>query len=74
MGSESLLNIKGNKFKFNDNDIILFGRESKGVPEKIHKIVDKKLIIPIEKKTRSLNVVTSVAIALSEALRQTSLL
>jgi tRNA (cytidine/uridine-2'-O-)-methyltransferase len=43
-----------------------------GVPEKIHQIVDQKLIIPIQKNTRSLNIVSSVAITLSEALRQTS--
>ena len=60
------------KFKFNNNDIILFGRESMGVPEKIHRIADQKLIIPIQKNTRSLNIVSSVAITLSEALRQTS--
>ena len=60
------------KFKFSNNDTILFGRESKGVPEKIHRIVDQKLIIPIQKNTRSLNIVSSVAITLSEALRQTS--
>ncbi|SVB75772.1 uncharacterized protein METZ01_LOCUS228626 [marine metagenome] len=60
------------KFKFSSNDTILFGRESKGVPEKIHQIVDQKLIIPIQKNTRSLNIVSSVAITLSEALRQTS--
>jgi len=60
------------KFKFSNNDTILFGRESMGVPEKIHQIVDQKLIIPIQKNTRSLNIVSSVAITLSEALRQTS--
>ena len=59
-------------FKFKLNDTILFGRESAGVPRNIHKIVDHKLIIPIKKNTRSLNIVTSVAIALSEALRQNS--
>ena len=60
------------KFKFNNNDIILFGRESVGVPKKIHQIVNQRLIIPIQKNTRSLNIVSSVAITLSEALRQTS--
>jgi len=57
-------------FKFKQNDTILFGRESAGVPKLIHENVDYKLIIPIQKNTRSLNIVTSVAIALSEALRQ----
>ena len=64
--------IKYHKFKFKNNDTILFGRESKGVPEEVHQILDNKLIIPIQKNTRSLNIVSSVAITLSEALRQTS--
>ena len=59
------------KFKFNNDDTILFGRESLGVPKKIHKTVDKRLLIPISANTRSLNIVTSVAITLSEALKQT---
>ncbi len=62
---------KFHKFKFNNDDTILFGRESLGVPEKIHESVDKKLLIPISKEVRSLNIVTSVAITLSEALKQT---
>ena len=57
-------------FKFNQNDTILFGRESAGVPQLVHKSVDYKLIIPIQKKARSLNIVSSVAITLAEALRQ----
>ena len=57
-------------FKFNQNDTILFGRESAGVPQLVHKSVDYKLIIPIQKKARSLNIVSSVAITLTEALKQ----
>ena len=57
-------------FKFNQNDTILFGRESAGVPQLVHKSVDYKLIIPIQKKDRSLNIVSSVAITLAEALKQ----
>ena len=57
-------------FKFNQNDTILFGRESAGVPQFVHKSVDYKLIIPIQKEARSLNIVSSVAITLAEALRQ----
>ena len=57
-------------FKFNQNDTILFGRESAGVPRLVHKSVDYKLIIPIQKETRSLNIVSSVAITLAEALKQ----
>jgi tRNA (cytidine/uridine-2'-O-)-methyltransferase len=48
----------------------LFGRESAGVPQSVHKSVDCKLIIPIQKKDRSLNIVSSVAITLAEALKQ----
>ena len=58
------------KFKFNKNDTILFGRESAGVPEKIHKLVDKRLKIPLSFKKRSLNLASSVAITLAESLRQ----
>ena len=57
-------------FDFKKDDIILFGRESAGVPDYVHKIVDARLKIPISKNTRSLNVVTSISIVLSEALRQ----
>ena len=57
-------------FKFKQNDTLLFGRESAGVPKSIHQSVDCRLFIPIQKNTRSLNIVTSVAITLSEALRQ----
>ena len=57
-------------FKFNQNDTILFGRESAGVPQLVHKSVDYKLIIPIQKEARSLNIVSSVAITLAEALKQ----
>ena len=57
-------------FNFKFNDTILFGRESSGVPENIHKIVDEKLKIPMKNNKRSLNLATSVAIVLAEYLRQ----
>ena len=57
-------------FEFNKNDTILFGRESAGVPQIVHKSVDYKLIIPIQKEARSLNIVSSVAITMAEALKQ----
>ena len=57
-------------FQFKRDDTILFGRESAGVPDAVHKIVNERLKIPTSKNTRSLNVVTSVSIVLSEALRQ----
>ena len=62
------------KFKFEKDDTILFGRESAGVPEKIHQSISNRLKIPMNKNTRSLNVASSVAIVLAESLRQTELL
>ncbi|MDC1151580.1 tRNA (cytidine(34)-2'-O)-methyltransferase [Pelagibacteraceae bacterium] len=62
------------KFKFKKDDILLFGRESAGVPESLHKSIKYKLKIPMNKKTRSLNVAMSVAIVSAEALRQNNLL
>ena len=62
------------KFNFKKNDILLFGRESAGVPESLHKTIKNKIKVPMNKKTRSLNVAMSVAIISSEALRQNNLL
>ncbi len=62
------------KFKFEKNDTILFGRESAGVPEKVHKLIENKLKIPMKDNKRSLNVSSSVAIILAESLRQTNLI
>ncbi len=62
------------KFKFNKNDTILFGRESAGVPESIHKLIKDRLKIPMKNNKRSLNVATSVAIILAESLKQTKLI
>jgi tRNA (cytidine/uridine-2'-O-)-methyltransferase len=61
-------------FNFKKNDILLFGRESAGVPENLHKRIADKVKVPINKKTRSLNVAISVAIISAEALRQNNLL
>ena len=58
------------KFQFKKKDILLFGRESAGVPKLLHKSIKNKIKIPMNKKTRSLNVAMSVAIVASEALRQ----
>ena len=57
-------------FNYRANDTILFGRESAGVPEHIHKLVNERLKIPMIKNKRSLNISTSVAIVLAENLRQ----
>jgi len=61
-------------FNFKNNDTILFGRESAGVPEKIHKLVNNRLKIPLSLKKRSLNLSSSVAIVLAESMRQNKLL
>tara|TARA_Y100001936_G_scaffold204889_1_gene208559 strand:- start:1403 stop:1870 length:468 start_codon:yes stop_codon:yes gene_type:complete len=58
-------------FKFKTNDTILFGRESSGVPKSLHDKIRFKLRIPMIKNRRSLNLATSVAIIISEGLRQT---
>ena len=58
-------------FKFNKNDTILFGRESGGVPNKVHKNIKNRLKIPMKKNMRSLNIASSVAIILAESLKQT---
>ena len=62
------------KFKFKKDDILLFGRESAGVPNNLHKTIKDKIKIPMNKNTRSLNVAMSVAIISTEALRQNNLL
>ena len=59
------------KFKFEENDTILFGRESSGVPEKVHKLIKNRLKIPMKNNKRSLNLATAVAIVLAESLKQT---
>ena len=60
------------KFEFKPNDIILMGRESAGVPEAIHNLADSRLLIPMNKNTRSINVAISAAMVIGEALRQTN--
>tara|TARA_B100001121_G_C18559520_1_gene559601 strand:- start:469 stop:942 length:474 start_codon:yes stop_codon:yes gene_type:complete len=57
-------------FSFKKNDTILFGRESSGVPDHVHKIVNERLRIPMIESKRSLNLATSVGIVLAEQLRQ----
>ncbi|MDC1154687.1 tRNA (cytidine(34)-2'-O)-methyltransferase [Candidatus Pelagibacter sp.] len=62
------------KFKFSKNDTILFGRESAGVPENIHKLIKDRLKIPMKNYKRSLNIASSVAIILAESLKQLKLI
>ena len=59
-------------FEFRSSDILLFGRESAGVPDNIHKIVDYRLTIPMKDAVRSINLSSSVALVLGEGLRQTN--
>ena len=58
------------RFKFRKNDLLLFGRESAGVPDEIHKKIKYKLKVPLSGEARSLNVAMTVAIVASEALKQ----
>ena len=58
------------KFKFVGNDTLLFGRESAGVPDNVHNLIKHRLKIPMISDKRSLNIASSVAIILSENLRQ----
>jgi len=70
-----LLTTKSSKnyldFKFRKNDRLLLGRESAGVPEYVHETVDDAVTIEMPGKGRSLNVVVSCVMVLSEAMRQT---
>ena len=61
-------------FKFNKGDTLLFGIESSGIPQKVHKIMKYRIKIPMVEKKRSLNLASSVAIILSENIRQTNYL
>ena len=58
-------------FRFQKNDRLLLGRESDGVPEYVHESVDDSVTIEMPGKGRSLNVVVSCVMVLSEAIRQT---
>jgi tRNA (cytidine/uridine-2'-O-)-methyltransferase len=60
-------------FEFKPNDIILMGRESAGVPDAIHNTADSRLLIPMNKNARSINVAVSAVMVIGEALRQTNL-
>jgi tRNA (cytidine/uridine-2'-O-)-methyltransferase len=56
---------------FRDDDLLLFGRESAGVPEAVHRAATTRLVIPMRPGMRSLNVAVAAAMAVGEALRQT---
>ena len=61
------------EFQFQEGDILLAGRESSGVPDEIHQIVDARVVIPMQSGMRSLNIVNSTAMIVGEALRQLKL-
>ena len=61
------------RFAFAGDDTILLGRESAGVPEAVHRIACARVVIPLRRPARSLNVAVAGAVALAEALRQTGL-
>lgn len=73
-GRKILLSTKGSKFhydfSFNQTDNLIVGRESAGVPEYVHQDSDEVLKINMKAGARSLNVATSSAIVISEAIRQ----
>lgn len=58
-------------FEFFDNDTLLLGRESAGVPQHVHDIADARILIPMYKNLRSINIAVATAMVVGEALRQT---
>jgi tRNA (cytidine/uridine-2'-O-)-methyltransferase len=58
---------------FRGDDVLLFGRESSGVPEEVHAAADARLRIPMRAGLRSLNVAMAAAMAAGEAMRQAAL-
>ena len=62
------------EFSFKIDDTLLFGRESAGVPETVHKRVTDRIKIPMIEEKRSLNLASAVAISLAESLRQNKLI
>ncbi len=58
-------------YRYRPDDILMFGRESAGVPEQVHAAADARLVIPMRAGLRSLNVAVAAAMAAGEALRQT---
>lgn len=60
------------QFSYESGDVLLLGRESAGVPDSVHEAADARVIVPLAKDMRSLNVATAAAMVLGEALRQTN--
>lgn len=57
---------------YGPDDVLLFGRESSGVPEAVHRAADARLLIPMRRELRSINVAVVAAMAVGEAMRQTN--
>jgi tRNA (cytidine/uridine-2'-O-)-methyltransferase len=58
-------------FAFREGDLLMVGRESSGVPDKVHAAADASLRIPMREGLRSLNIAVALSMVLGEALRQT---
>ncbi|MBW9055096.1 tRNA (cytidine(34)-2'-O)-methyltransferase [Rhizobium mesosinicum] len=58
-------------FAFRPDDILLFGRESAGVPDHVHECADGRILIPMVEGQRSINLAVSAAMVTGEAMRQT---
>lgn len=61
-------------FAFQPDDVLLFGKESAGVPPEVAEACNARLLLPIRAEVRSMNLATAAALALGEAMRQTGLL
>ncbi|MBB3309231.1 tRNA (cytidine/uridine-2'-O-)-methyltransferase [Rhizobium sp. BK196] len=58
-------------FAFRPDDVLLFGRESAGVPDHVHDRADGRIVIPMVEGQRSINLAVSAAMVTGEAMRQT---
>lgn len=58
-------------FAYRPGDVLLFGRESAGVPQAVHEAANHRLTIPMREGARSINLAMSVAMVAGEAVRQT---
>lgn len=61
-------------FAFRPDDVLLFGKESAGVPDAVAEACQARVRIPMRPQVRSMNLASSAAVALGEALRQTGTL
>ena len=57
---------------YRSGDILMFGRESSGVPDAVHQAADARLLVPMRPGLRSINVAMAAAMAIGEAMRQTN--